>query len=488
MAHHAQDSEIARHRRRITAYHAYIQPVLKALKDTHEVSVPYTLRSKVCNQAWREKLGETVNQYPRSTKTTIELQQIAWEDIQNNFDSFIRDLRRRLDQYALVDMRTSVDPKDGLSLADWDYETHMNQIVDRLDKEQPDTPSQSKISLAEGLWKVRKYVRSEEFIEQEEENLKEATVRLELDTVRGIKGIQQQVKKARQDNYKHHTAKQKNKDTTRKLSAYNLFMKHVLQSLKQSHGSVSYGHRFKASARLWTQRMEMTAVDISTKTKTPVGALPKQLIQERTWEGAQRDMGVILIHLAQSVEYSARLEAEAEAGHYMHSNVPRANSEYNRHMQSTLAQLKEIQSDTPYQTRFKLAASMWQERKKERSERRGGKKRDYIPVYSDVDEEDIVLQGPSSSIHPGRIPMGYYDGEFGNDLNLESSMASSMLSTTIPSTTTTPSIPWQYTWVAIPPFPEAEAEGEAAAEENRYNGNEDDTNTLNDYKDYLDEI
>lgn len=204
-------------------------------------------------------------------------------------------------------------------------------------------------------------------------------------------------------------------------------MKCVLQLLKQSHGTISYGHRFKAAAHLWTQRLDVTGVEISTKTNTPVSKIPKPMLQQKAWENSQRDMSSILKQLAQSVEQSARLEAEA--GDNMHIDVPRANSDYNRHMQQTLARLKEEQPHTPYQARFKLAASMWQDRKREKQERSGvennaEKKNDPLPLYTNEamemstdmkpyayspEDEDFVLQGPSSSAHQPRIPIRYYN-------------------------------------------------------------------------------
>lgn len=139
-------------------------------------------------------MNEVARQHNNAhNKSTIELQQITWDSIQNDFGTFIANLRHRLDQYALAS--STIKPEDGLTKADIDYNTHMAQILDRLNREQPYTPYQNRFALAASLWQVRKTVRSEAFIEQEEEKQRQAHTRMEVQTVRGIRNIKQQIKR-----------------------------------------------------------------------------------------------------------------------------------------------------------------------------------------------------------------------------------------------------------------------------------------------------
>ncbi|TIB77945.1 hypothetical protein E3Q22_02825 [Wallemia mellicola] len=186
----------------------------------------------------------------------------------------------------------------------------------------------------------------------------------------------------------------------------------VLAELKQSHGYISYGHRFKAAARSWTTRLQLTQREYGENVK-----VRKDILQTKAFENAQRDLNDILYELRQSIEISAQLEEQA--GDNFDIDVPRANSDYNRHMQTTLAKLKDEQPNTPYQARFKYAASLWQDKKKVHKKA----VKDARPLYTNEaiankpTDEDLLLenQQPSSSTHEGRLPMSYFTNDILND-------------------------------------------------------------------------
>ena len=185
----------------------------------------------------------------------------------------------------------------------------------------------------------------------------------------------------------------KKKTTQRNLSAYNIFMKTVLGSLKQSHSNIAHGHRFKAAAQSWTNRLNLTSVKLSKELSISIDSLPKSLLQNKALDDAKDDLDNILHDLRINVEQSAFLEASA--GDDFNKDVPRANSDYNRHMQRTLAKLKDERGDLPYQQRFKLAAFEWQQMKKVNENK--SKKSINNNIDSENDKNDSTYYSNSNS-------------------------------------------------------------------------------------------